>query len=74
MSLYPTLIDLIESGKGFYINFRQKTLKVGGKTYIEKGDVLSDEELICNGDLEQYEIYELDNPWANIEELYWNFL
>ena len=69
MSIYRTLLEKAKEGGYWNINLKTKTLKIGRKEYVKDGDVLVDEELICNEDFEQFNILvgDVQNmPWKDV--------
>ena len=61
--LYEKLLEKVENGGSYYINFKTKSLRINHKYYIKDGEVLTDEDLI-----DSYE-----NPWNMVSELYKNY-
>lgn len=77
MSIYGKLLQTANNGGYYKIDLRNKTLKIGGKTYVEKGNILVDESLIENCDFEKWEIikgdvehYSWKNMIAHLFEIY----
>ena len=61
-TIYEAVIDAVKRGSRFSVNLKNKSLKVNGKFIIEKGNF--------NGKL----IYEVEEPWILLEELYESYL
>lgn len=69
MSIYSKLLRKAKEGGNYYINLKTKSLRIGCKDYIKNGEVLVDEDLICNEDFEQFNIYvgdALNQSWKNM--------
>lgn len=69
MSIYSKLLRKAKEGGSYYINLKTKSLRIGRKDYIKNGEVLVDEDLICNEDFEQFNIYvgdALNQSWKNM--------
>ena len=64
MSIYVEMLERVENGEKFYINFEKRTMKVGGKVIIDKGEYDTSKKLY------EGEIYSLDALLSEIRELY----
>ena len=62
MSIYETLLENIENGKGFKIDLKKKSLRIGSKFYVKEREVLTDEDLIDE-----------EGSWERVSELYQQF-
>ena len=67
MCIYHEMLERVESGERFHINFEKRTMKVGGKVIIDKGMYDTSKELY-NG-----EIYSPEVLLHMIRELYRNY-
>lgn len=69
MSIYAKLLQAAKEGKYYKINLKTKSLKIQRKQYIGGGDVLVDDDLICNEDFEKFDILvgDIQNmSWKNV--------
>ena len=64
MSIYLEMLEKVESGERFHINFEKRTMKVGGKVIINNGEYDTSKKLYDG------EIYSLDALLSEIKALY----
>lgn len=64
MSIYLEMLERVENGERFYINFEKRTMKVGGKVIIDKGEYDTSKKLYDG------EIYSIDALLSIIQALY----
>ena len=64
MSIYVEMLERVENGEKFYINFEKRIMKVGGKVIIDKGEYDTSKKLY------EGEIYSLDALLSIIKALY----
>lgn len=50
MSIWEEFVEAIKDGKKVYVNLYKKTLKIGKKSIIERGDIKTDQELAIDRD------------------------
>lgn len=67
MCIYHEMLERVESGERFHINFEKRTMKVGGEVIIDNGEYDTSKELY-NG-----EIYSPEVLLHMIRELYRNY-
>jgi hypothetical protein len=64
MSIYLEMLEKVENGERFYINFEKRAMKVGGKVIIDNGEYDTSKKLYDG------EIYSLDALLSEIKALY----
>ena len=64
MSIYVEMLERVENGEKFYINFEKRIMKVGGKVIIDNGEYDTSKKLY------EGEIYSLDALLSIIKALY----
>lgn len=69
MSIYSKLLEKAKDGGNYYINLKTKSLRIGRKECIKDGEVIIDEDLVCNEDFHRFNILEndvLNQSWKNV--------
>lgn len=72
MSIYNELIEMVDNGKTFRIDFENRTMKVGGK-YLIKKDIDYTMEDLFGKNWQFYEYYDLYSVLRMIRLLYKNY-
>ena len=67
MSIYLKMLERVENGERFHINFEKRIMKVGGETIIDKGEYDTSKKLYDG------EIYSPEVLLHMIRELYRNY-
>ena len=67
MSIYSELIERVDNGETFYVDFEQKTIKVGKDYLVKNGEYDTSKELFG------MDIYDLYAALHMIRELYKNY-